>query len=73
MNALKETKKKHLLAILKYLYLHNSSTMNELVENLQLSQPSIRNMVRTLQRKTIDSRSQEMIYQVAEDVQHALH
>lgn len=34
MNALKETKKKHLLAILKYLYLHNSSTMNELVENL---------------------------------------
>ena len=26
MNALKETKKKHLLAILKYLYLHNSST-----------------------------------------------
>ena len=39
MNALKETKKKHLLAILKYLYLHNSSTMNELVENLQLSQP----------------------------------
>ena len=33
MNALKETKKKHLLAILKYLYLHNSSTMNELVEN----------------------------------------
>ncbi len=49
MNALKETKKKHLLAILKYLYLHNSSTMNELVENLQLSQPSIRNMVRTLQ------------------------
>ena len=53
MNALKETKKKHLLAILKYLYLHNSSTMNELVENLQLSQPSIRNMVRTLQEKQL--------------------
>ena len=53
MNALKETKKKHLLAILKYLYLHNSSTMNELVENLQLSQPSIRNMVRILQEKQL--------------------
>lgn len=53
MNALKETKKKHLLAILKYLYHHNSSTMNELVENLQLSQPSIRNMVRTLQEKQL--------------------
>ena len=53
MNALKETKKKHLLAILKYLYLHNSSTMNELVENLQLSQPSIRNMVRSLQEKQL--------------------
>lgn len=53
MNALKETKKKHLLAILKYLYLHNSSTMNELVEGLQLSQPSIRNMVRTLQEKQL--------------------
>ena len=53
MNALKETKKKHLLAILKYLYLHNSSTMNELVENLQLSQPSIRNMIRTLQEKQL--------------------
>ena len=53
MNALKETKKKHLLAILKYLYLHNSSTMNELVGNLQLSQPSIRNMVRILQEKQL--------------------
>ena len=53
MNALKETKKKHLLAILKYLYLHNSSTMNELIEGLQLSQPSIRNMVRTLQEKQL--------------------
>lgn len=53
MNALKETKKKHLLAILKYLYLHNSSTMNELVGNLQLSQPSIRNMVRIFQEKQL--------------------
>ena len=50
MNALKETKKKHLLAILKYLYHHNSSTMNELVENLQLSQPSIRNMVKRFKK-----------------------
>lgn len=53
MNALKEAKKKHLLAILKYLYLHTSSTMNELVEVLQLSQPSIRNMVRKLQEKQL--------------------
>ena len=61
MNALKETKKKHLLAILKYLYLHNSSTMNELVENLQLSQPSIRNMVRILQEK-------QMIQEIGNDL-----
>lgn len=53
MNALKESKKKHLLSILKYLYLQQSSTMNELVEDLQLSQPSIRNMVRTLQNKQL--------------------
>ena len=60
MNALIETKKKHLLAILKYLYLHNSKTMNELVENLQLSQPSIRNMVRILQEK-------QMIQEIGND------
>ena len=71
MNALKETKKKHLLAILKYLYLHNSSTMNELVGNLQLSQPSIRNMVRILQEKQL-IQEVEMTYQVVEDVQHVL-
>lgn len=51
MNALKEVKKKHLLMILEDLFIHESSTMNELIHRLPLSQPSIRNMVRFLQEK----------------------
>ncbi len=48
-NALKQIKKQHLYAIIKDIYLHQSSTMNELSSRLNLSQPSIRNMVRYLQ------------------------
>lgn len=46
---LKDMKRNHLFMIMNDIYIHKSSTMNELTQRLMLSQPSVRNMVRLLQ------------------------
>lgn len=48
---LKEIKRNHQYLILKELFLHDSTTMAELIEATGLSQASVRNMVRFFQEK----------------------
>lgn len=52
-NKLQDMKKNHLYIILNELYLNKDATINELIEKTNLSQPSIRNMLRTLQTQNI--------------------
>ena len=50
---LQDMKRNHLYMILNELYLNDNATINELIEKTDLSQPSIRNMLRSLQKQNI--------------------
>lgn len=50
---LQDMKRNHLYMILNELYLNDNATINELIKKTDLSQPSIRNMLRSLQKQNI--------------------
>lgn len=50
---LKDVKKHHLHLLLQSLFSRDSATMSELSNDTQLSQPSVRNMIRLLQQHDI--------------------
>ena len=69
---LKDVKKHHLHLLLQSLFSRDSATMSELSNDTQLSQPSVRNMIR-LCNNTILLKKQVTIIQPVDVAQPALH